>query len=132
MPINGFCPACGHSVRLHEKGKVCTACREVKVLVQDEHQELINECNRFREHSVILNSVAWRLGIASGSIPEGATDAYEGDIEEELATVLELARIGARVQSARVRPDGLVVVKQDRIDFGYSNAASFVEWAREG
>ena len=49
--------------------------------------------SKWREHSVMLNTVSWRLHEAMGVIPEGA-DSYVGDIMGDLDEICRLIRLG--------------------------------------
>ena len=51
------------------------------------------ELERFREHSVTLNSVGWRMAVALGDVPEGA-DRVEGNpLEQVDRLIAELERL---------------------------------------
>jgi len=53
------------------------------------------ELERFREHSVTLNSVGWRMAVALGDVPEGA-DRVEGNpLEQVDRLIAELERLRA-------------------------------------
>lgn len=49
--------------------------------------ELRQQRDRFREHSVKLNSIAWRLGILAGHIDPERDDKVHGDEMEWLSDV---------------------------------------------
>ena len=65
--------------------------REITPVDIVEMDRLRAERDRFREHSMILNRVAWSLHQALGVIPEGATSHW-GDILDELPRICELIR----------------------------------------
>jgi len=51
------------------------------------------ELERFRQHSVTLNSVGWRMAVALGDVPEGA-DRVEGNpLEQVDRLIAELERL---------------------------------------
>lgn len=61
----------------------------------------IAERGRFREHSVILNSVSWRMAELLGLVPDGADEVYGDALDEveQIGTELETLRgIAARVR----------------------------------
>lgn len=62
-----------------------------------EYQLLYHEAEKFRRHSVVLNSVAFRLGVALGYVDDEALE-FEADIEE----IVEQAV--ATIQQARTPP----------------------------
>jgi RimJ/RimL family protein N-acetyltransferase len=62
----------------------------------EENERLRSDRERFRSHSVILNTVSWRLHEALGVIPEGA-DRFKGDILADLDEVCRLIRLGREV-----------------------------------
>lgn len=63
-----------------KRGVVTTGQR---LVICDLLIQAADEIARLREHSVVLNRVAWRLHEAMGVIPEGASE-YFGDLEGSL------------------------------------------------
>lgn len=56
------------------------------------------ERGHFREHSMMLNRVAWEIHQAMGVIPKGATSHHGPIITDELPRICELIRKGLEVE----------------------------------
>jgi len=52
-----------------------------------ERDAALRERDRFREHSVTLNTVSWRISQALGNVPEGATEVW-GDTLPDLEALI--------------------------------------------
>lgn len=75
------CPECAGVGRIHE------GCAEAS------YADLVAERNRYREHSVTLNSVGWKLAQALGDVPDGA-DAVRGNpLERADRLIAEVQRL---------------------------------------
>jgi hypothetical protein len=53
--------------------------------------------DRYREHSVTLNVVAWRIVDALGLIPQDA-DVWQGDVLANLDEACRLIRLGREME----------------------------------
>lgn len=88
-------------------------------------QKQVDEIDRLREHSIILNRVSWRLHDAIGDIPEGATEHY-GNIEEHLPAICDTLR-AARQWASFAPSDGM-----DRFPLRDMIRDLILEWEDEG
>lgn len=50
--------------------------------------DVVAQVESWRSHSVILNTVAWKIADALGDIPEGA-ETHEGDVLEDLDRLIK-------------------------------------------
>jgi hypothetical protein len=57
-----------------------------------------HDCD-YRQHSIILNTVSWRIHEAMGMIPDGA-DTWNGDILADLNEACRLIRLGRQERAA--------------------------------
>ena len=53
-----------------------------------ELRRIMDESDKYKSHSILLNKVAWKISVALGDVPEGETEIY-GDIEENVDRLIE-------------------------------------------
>jgi len=68
---------------LHAGLRLVTALRRTEA----ERDAALRERDRFREHSMTLNTVSWRISQALGNVPEGATEVW-GDTLPNLEALI--------------------------------------------
>lgn len=60
---------------------------------------LLGDVDRFREHSVTLNTVCWKIAAALGDIPPGATEIDGKPVEQADRLIAERDRLLAEVET---------------------------------
>jgi hypothetical protein len=78
---------------------------------------LLKECARYREHSTVLNTIAWKIAVALGDVPPGA-EQVEG------SPVAQAERLVAELEAARAERDMLGRQQQAILDLAHAADAA--------
>lgn len=72
--------------------KVRDALRDTIAQLTSINAELREERDRYREHSVTLNSIGWQVAQALGDVPSGATEILGNPVEQVTRLVADRDR----------------------------------------
>jgi len=91
----------------------------------------LSERDRFREHSVTLNTVSWRISEALGNVPEGATEVW-GDTLPNLEALIQerdeaRERVRQFVDASEMARDALMSGSTPSMRLGAESALRLAE-----
>jgi len=97
---------------------------------------------RWREHSILLNSISWRISEALGQVGPGDTE-HQVDLESNITKVLTAIRVWRKVQACerRVETDDAGAISEHIRIKGYDgetsmyvtrHACTFLAWLKDG